>query len=456
MTYSPNRGYRLEELEGDPYDIETAGNEYTRMGERMQWTSDELDKLSSETRYKAEGLDAIREQAGELADQLTKVADRYTSSGPVLVTYASALRDARTRTVNPLVDDIVAAIAARDEAVAAREDAESAADDLRNPWPWQDEATDAQLATADQAASSAGSAASAAESDLEGLWESFESGYSVWEEAYERAVNDLETAYSASGIDDNPWEDAFDFIAQALTVIGTIAVVVAIFVAAPIAAVLLVIATVAAIATLAIHVGMMLAGSKRVTMGDLIFDTIAVIPFAGGVVKAMRGGSTFFRALGPAAGLGAASRSTITAGRNAVEDSVRTIVGWGSSGGGQAARRAAAGGIADDFLRTSVGNWGQGAWNAIRSGGGRLDGQALSMSENMLNAWPRPGGVPRASANNWLADVAASGRPMQGINVGNFFNGIEQSVSTGVSAFGGPDIPTVADIPGLDFNPLAR
>jgi hypothetical protein len=25
-----------------------------------------------------------------------------------------------------------------------------------------------------------------------------------------------------------------------------------------------------------------------------------------------------------------------------------------------------------------------------------------------------------------------------------------------VGVFGGPDIPTVSDIPGLDFNPLAR
>lgn len=456
MTYSPLHGYRLETLEGNPAEIESAGNEYIRMGDRMEWTAGELEKLSNESRYRAEGLDAIREEAGALADELTKVARRYSGSGPVLVTYAGELSAAQTRTVNPLVDDIFAAITARNEAVAAQQEAQGEADDLRNPWPWQDEATDAELARADSAAASADTAATARANELDGLWQTFESGYSVWEDAYEQAVRDLESAYEASGISDNPWEDAFDFIAQALTVIGTVLVIAAIFATGPFAVFLLVAATIAAIATLVIHLGMMLAGSNRVTLGDLLFDTIAVIPFAGGVVRAMRGGSTFFRALGPAAGMGSASSSVITAGRNAVEDGLRTIAGWGNNAIGQAARAQRAGGLADDFLSSTVGNWGQSAWNAIRAGGARLDGQALNMSENILNAWPRPGGVPRASALNWISDLGAAGTGMQGVNVVNFANGVQQTVSIGISAIGGPDIPTVADIPGLDFNPLAR
>ena len=94
MTYSPHHHYRLEALEGHPGDIERAGNEYIRMGDRMEWTARELEKLSNESRYKAEGLDAIREEAGDLSGELTKVAERYAGSGPVLVTYAAALRTA--------------------------------------------------------------------------------------------------------------------------------------------------------------------------------------------------------------------------------------------------------------------------------------------------------------------------------------------------------------------------
>ncbi|MFD4959691.1 hypothetical protein [Microbacterium sp. NPDC058389] len=444
MTYSPNRHFRLEALDGDPGDIQAAGQTYTHVGQRMEWTSGELKKLSSEERYKAEGLDAIREDAGELSHLLGQVAKRYTASGPVLVTYAGALLTAQTRTVNPLIDDIWRAIERHDAAVAAREEAEGTAHDLRHPWPWQDDATDQQLANADDAVSDTRYTEGLREGELDGLWTSFESGYGIWEDAYEAAVRDLESAYTTSGIDDNPWEDAFDFIAQALTIIGTIAVIVAMCIPG-VAAIALVIATVAAVLTLVIHLSMMAAGSKRVSVGDLIFDVVAVLPFAGGVFKAMRGGTAFFPALRAAAGMGTATQGTISAGRNAVEDGLRTIAGAGGRAGGQATRAQNAVGLADDFLRNSIGNWGRGAWNAIRSGGSALDGQALSMSERIFSAWPTSG-VPRVAAVNWVTQVAAPGRFFQGVNAFNLGYGIEQSASVGVGWAGG-ELPTLSDLP---------
>ncbi|MFK4834638.1 hypothetical protein ACI3KY_02795 [Microbacterium sp. ZW T2_14] len=455
MTYSPNRHFRLEALDGDPGDIQAAGESYTLIGQRMEWTSGELKKLSSEERYKAEGLDAIREDAGELSHLLGQVAKRYTASGPVLVTYAGALLTAQTRTVNPLIDDIWTAIDRHNAAVEARQDAEGTADDLRNPWPWQDEATDQQLANADDAVSDARHSEGLREGELDGLWTSFESGYGVWEDAYEAAVRDLESAYTTSGIDDNPWEDAFDFLAQALTVIGTILVIAALIATGPLAVFLLVAATVAAVLTLVIHIGMMVAGSKRVAIWDLVFDVVAVLPFAGGVFKAMRGGGmAFFPALRAAAGMGTATESVIGAGRNAVEDGLRTIAGAGGVRGGQAARASRATDLADDFLQSSIGNWGQGAWNAIRAGGARLDGQALSLSERIFTAWPTSG-VPRVAATTWVETVDAAGRIAQGVNVLNFVNGVEQSTSAVAGWFGG-ELPTVSDLPLLDFNPFAR
>lgn len=454
MTYSPNRHFRLDALDGDPGDIASAGEYYTRVGERMEWTSGELEKLSSEERYTAEGLDAIREDAGKLAHLLGQVAKRYTASGPVLVTYAGALSTAQTRTVNPLIDDIWRAIERHDAAVQAREDAEGAAHDLRNPWPWEDDATDRQLANADDAVSDARYAEGLREGELNSLWTSFESGYGIWEDAYEAAVRDLESAYTTSGIDDNPWEDAFDFIAGALTVIGTVFVIVAMCFP-PFAAVALLIATVAAVLTLVIHLGMLVAGSHRVNLWDIAFDVVALVPFGAGVIKAMRGGSAFFPALRTAAGLGTATEGVIAAGRNAVEDGLRTIAGAGGRAGGQAARASNATGLADDFLRNSIGNWGNEAWNAIRSGGSVLDGQALSLSERIFSAWPTSG-VPRVAALNWVAEVAAPGRVVQGFNVFNLGYGVEQSASVGLDWVGG-ELPTLSDLPFLlDFNPFAR
>lgn len=453
MTYSPNRHFRLEALEGDPGDIRRAGTSYIHVGERMEWTSRELHKLSSEERYKAEGLDAIREDAGELAHLLGQVARRYTGSGPVLLTYADALQTAQNRTVNPLVDDIWRAIERHRTALAAREEAEGRADDLRNPWPWEDDPTEQQLANAEDAAADAQRDESLREGELDSLWTSFESGYAAWEDAYETAVRDLEDAYDTSGIDDNPWEDAFDWIAGALTILGTVLVIIAMCIPG-VAALALLLATIAAVLTLVIHLGMMAAGSRRVNLWDIAFDVVAVVPFATGVVKAMRGGSTFFPALRSASGLGTATEGLIGAGRNAVEDGLRTIAGAGGVRGGQAARGVRAEALADDFLRDSIGNWGSGAWNAIRSGGSVLDGQALSMSERITRAWPTSG-VPRAAAIQWMSEAAAPGRVIQGFNTFNLGYGIEQSVSVGAGWFGG-DVPTLSDLPLLDFNPFAR
>jgi hypothetical protein len=140
--------------------------------------------------------------------------------------------------------------------------------------------------------------------------------------------------------------------------------------------------------------------------------------------------------------------------RNAVEDGLRAIAGAGAIGGGQAARATRATGLADDFLRNSIGGWGSQAWNAIRSGGSQLDGQALSMSERIFSAWPTSG-APRIAALNWVTDVASPGNVIQGFDVFNLGYGSEQSASVGVGWAGG-ELPTLSDLPFLDFNPLAR
>ncbi len=211
-------------------------------------------------------------------------------------------------------------------------------------------------------------------------------------------------------------------------------------------------ATVAALATLVIHASMMLAGSHRVNGWDLVFDTVALIPFGGSVVKALRGGTRLFPAIVSAAGGGTATRGVLNVGRNAVEDGLRTIAGAGGVNGGQVARAARAGGIADRFLSESFGSSGRSAWNAIRAGGARLDVVLLSMSERVGTAWPTSGSA-RAVATQW-AQKAGTATGMQGVNVFNFGYGLEQSASILAEPFG-IDIPTLSDLPGLD-NPLAR
>lgn len=431
---SPNRRYVLQELDGNPEDIERAGRHYSAIGRQMDWTADELKKLADDTKYKADSLDKVRESAGELHGELRKAAVRYVQTGPVLVEYAGALRTARNTSVDPYVERIRTAHEAAETANESLDDAQGQVDDLDTTWIWEDDPTDADRTAAASALSDARRAANTANSTLTSLWESFESGYGAWEDAYEAAVEGVGDAIEASGVNDSWWEDLLDDIADAMTVIGAIAIVLAIVIGGPI---FLVIATIAAVVTLAAHLTMMAAGSKRVSWGTLIIDMIAVVPFVGSLAKGVAASRGFMASLRVASGAGGATSATLRSGRNAVALDLRSITGAGRNVGNRAARELRAPALADDFLRGVQGAWGRNALNAIRTGGDRWGGMAQTMSSRMASEWP---GAGRAShrALNWMAQNGMPNAAAQGLNVWNFANGNYQVIQLGV------------DIPGAD------
>lgn len=434
---SPNTQCLLAELDGSPDAIEAAGNHYIDIGARMSQTADELQKLGDGEKYTAKSLDKVRESARELHGELRKVGERYEKTGPVLVTYAGALRTARNTAVDPLVDKIVAAHQAHVDAVEAREAAQDTVDDNNTTWIWEDEATDEQKAAANGALADARTAESTAAGTLEGLWQSFESGFANWDKAYDDAVGGIEDAMEASGVDDSWWEDLLDGIATVATVVGTIAVIAALVIGGPI---FLAIAAVASIVALAAHCIMMAAGSKRVSWTDIAFDAIGVLPFLGAFGKGLRAGQGVMGSLRAATGLSGATRATAGVGRNALVRDLRTVVGAGRTAGNRAAREAAAPGLADTFLNANSGRWAGNAWNALRGGGSIFDGQAYTISQGLGRAWPGAGRMG-SNVTAWVGQVGQMpGRLTQGFNVWNGGYGV---VQTG-QAFGLiPDTPDV-------------
>jgi len=434
---SPNTHCLLAELDGSPDAIEAAGNHYIDIGARMSQTADELQKLGDGEKYTAKSLDKVRESARELHGELRKVGERYEKTGPVLVTYAGALRTARNTAVDPLVDKIVAAHRAHVDAVEAREAAQDTVDDNNTTWIWEDEATDEQKAAANGALADARTAESTAAGTLEGLWQSFESGFANWDKAYDDAVGGIEDAMEASGVDDSWWEDLLDGIATVATVVGTIAVIAALVIGGPI---FLAIAAVASIVALAAHCIMMAAGSKRVSWTDIAFDAIGVLPFLGAFGKGLRAGQGVMGSLRAATGLSGATRATAGVGRNALVRDLRTVVGAGRTAGNRAAREAAAPGLADTFLNANSGRWAGNAWNALRGGGSIFDGQAYTISQGLGRAWPGAGRMG-SNVTAWVGQVGQMpGRLTQGFNVWNGGYGV---VQTG-QAFGLiPDMPDV-------------
>lgn len=426
--YSPNRGFRLQTIDGTPDTIQSRGEHYNAVAAMIEKVVSELGKLAKRQKYRSEALDVIRESSGELSTDLEKVQRRYEKSGPVLVTYAKALRRAQNTTVDPLVTDIQQAHHAHTEAAAAQRTAERDLESLEHVWPWEDQPTSSELRIARNEVSDARTDATAKASTLNELWVSFESGYDTWENAYDTAVTDLEKAYEASGVDDEWWEDLLDGLIAVVTVIAAIAVVVALFVAAPIAAVLLAIATIASVIALAATLTLAFAGSNRVSGWDIAFAIIGVVPFLGAFAKGIRGGLRPMASLTRASGARTTSRAALDRGRNSVAYDLRSIRGAGGSHGGRAAREARAGDIADRFATGVFQSRGANLWNAIRSGGSRSDGIAITMSQRMANAWP--GGSPGHATANWLrANSQTPGLFMSGANAFNF-------VSTNVQAGG--------------------
>lgn len=435
--HSPHRGYLLQALEGDADQIHRAGTYYTSVGDQMESTADELQKLADAEKYRAQSLDEIRDSAREVIGDLRKASVRYRDTGPVLVTYAAELRTAQQHSVNPLVAQIEDAHARFQVAREANEDAQGDYRGLDRVMPWEDDPTASERAAARAAADAAAAQEASAAADLSELWTSFESGFSTWESAYETAADGVGDAIDASDIDDSWWEDLLDGVAAFASVVGVIAVIAAIVFGAPFA---LLIATVAGVVALAAHLAMKAAGSKRVSWATIAIDAIAIVPFLGAFGKGLRAGQGTMASLRTASGLGSASRSTVPAARNALVGDLRTIRGAGGAYGGQANRALRAPGIADDFLRGTQSGWTRHTWNAIRSGGTRWDGQALTISERMATAWPTTG-VPRMRAMNYMAAHGAPGLPTQ---VGNVWGLTEGVWSNGARLL--PGMPTPDDL----------
>jgi hypothetical protein len=99
---------------------------------------------------------------------------------------------------------------------------------------WEDEATDAEKATANTALADAKGDERAAEQALDALWVSFESGFAAWDQAYDDAVGGIEEPWTPPVVNDSWWEDLLDGIATVATVVATIAVIAALVIGGPI------------------------------------------------------------------------------------------------------------------------------------------------------------------------------------------------------------------------------
>lgn len=417
--YSPAHHYRLQLLDGEASRIQTGGQRLETLGATMTSAAKSLSRISEGRTQISDAVDKVREEAGDVHADLSKAGERYSKTGSTLRTYATALAEAQ-RLITPLVPKIQDAENDRRAGQATLADAQDAQRDLDRVWIWEDEPTEAQREAAASDVSDAQGAVSAAQSRLDELWPQFERAFGHWSDAYEAAVTGIESAIAQADNNDDWWDDAIDIFIEAVGWVAMALAVIAIFVAAPLAAVLLAAVAILTVISLVGHIYLMTKG--RASWSDIAFDIVGLIPFVKPIAGALRAGGTPVRMFSNLAGRlrpGTAINAMSHGRRTLWESLNRTFTGPGGRRGAQqwAQQRTA------EILggRTVNVKW---VWNSIR-GGHRSYGDFPQFVADLTSG--ASGQVRGMSA--WLRSSRATTVMPSGVqsafNVGGFTAGLD-------------------------------
>ncbi|MGR0319258.1 hypothetical protein [Agromyces sp. ZXT2-3] len=281
MPDSP-KGREIERLEGDASDIIERGTAIEDLGLRMQKAASTLRLIADGQVGRGESLDAVRDQAEEVHADLRTAGLRYSPSGTALRAYGEAVADVQWR-----LDSAVRRCEELWETVRSRASAVDEADGTpADP--------DGSTSTRDDAQAQADGALQTAEEEWREAAATFDGFYDTWDAAYDAALTGLEEA-NEDGVEDGFWDDALpvlDFIVEVLEVVGLVLFVAALIVGGPLVAIL---ATAAALITLAATIVLYAKGRKNGM--DLGLAIVGVIPFGklGRIFAAAGEGSALAR-----------------------------------------------------------------------------------------------------------------------------------------------------------------
>jgi hypothetical protein len=326
MNYMPltRAGHAIEELEGNPSEIWSRGDQIETLGEKMVKAADTLERIKDGSDgSNGKSMEQVREAVGDMTDDLRKAGTTYAGVGPVLKRYASVI-GAVAPTYNDLQGDIKKLVADAEDAWAAYQSADAAVPTTGGMVPVPDKD--------DPDYESKARAASAKEDHFWSLADQFDGYYETWEDAFNRAADEID-GFVDDGIHDGFWDDVDGFVSAALKVLSWVGLVVgilAIIIGGPI---LGAIAAVVGLVILALTIYQKIRGDA--SWGDLALAVVAVLPLGKLVSIARAGGK-----LGPLAkfaeeGTGGLSKLVTKAGRadSKIVTQVKDIgAGWAKSG----------------------------------------------------------------------------------------------------------------------------
>lgn len=272
-------GRELLKVEGDAGAISSRAASIIDLGEKMSTAADTLQLFADGDLGVGDSLEKIREQAKEVYADLRTAGERYTPSGEALKAYGQALETVQDETDSLVTNAETAweSVNTASYALLEVQQAQEQHDQEAENKPAGE--GDGESAEPRPDSSGEQSAFDSAVADWESYWGSYDAPVSTWEDAYETARDDLEEV-NENGVEDGFWDNAMPFIEGALVVlqvIGFVALVIAICLTGPIAAIAGVIAVVAGV--------LMLAGECAKFLGDrgswkgVFVAAIGVIPF---------------------------------------------------------------------------------------------------------------------------------------------------------------------------------
>ena len=231
-------------LEGDPDLVRTKAEHYAEIANAISRSVTTLNSIKSVEGMTSLAIDAIREEAGKVADDIGKAKDRYAGTASALITYSGQLRiaqDAANTAIANIGDKETAASTATRAATSASTKADSATPETATT-------EQAAAAKADEAAEAAGTALAAAQQE----WHNALDVKNQAAEAAITAIVEVVDGAKSQDLNDTWWDDWGAKALDILKVICDWAGVLAIFLAwVPILGqVLLVLAAVGAVLTL--------------------------------------------------------------------------------------------------------------------------------------------------------------------------------------------------------------
>lgn len=218
-----------EVLDGKPYTVGAKGRRYQEIAEAIQRSMGSLDNIVDQIDNKSLAMDATRELASSVKEDIEKARVRYADAGEALATYGDALETAKYEQADPAARELADLRGELDAAETAERNAASAVDDL------PDDASDADRQSADTAATNATNEAAALRAEISRYEQQWTDGHEAKNTAAAAAKDKIhEVVYGSkvNGLKDGFWDKAKEigsFLYKALKIICDIAGILAIF-----------------------------------------------------------------------------------------------------------------------------------------------------------------------------------------------------------------------------------